>query len=657
MATSVSSPQEPPVPDEAEPDHQDDLGASDSHQTLHDDDDANMDEENAGQDENDQQDEAGEEDLEDEDDEEEEEDLSSSAPPTRVKDHRSRKRRRRDKMFQDCVSIQIPLDVTADLGIAIRRTRRKRIEALTRSFPELIENKNETTEADTKENPMESSVKGETTIDGEDDDDDADRRNSSPKTDFNSPPRESLSHVPRREDYANVVDYLEAKYAQGVMINDDDDDAENGETGGKADADDDEGQGSVYSQSSFLDDRDLQRDVAEQVLAQSTTTKLELESNNDDAFFVNVGNLEVEESDLTKDGYDPVNDVENVKKPKKKRKPTEPKEKKDTKSAASSEKTKEKKKSTAKAAITKEKETKATSSAKKKAEGSEPSKKKAKTTSKSAASKKKEKKPPSEAEKAAAAKRKEVDKAYKEVVRMIKAMAQEDLPRRKTMEKVAITCPPDKKPGDSVLFANPHVPGQRLKVKIPKKTMPGGTFKVSVPVASNADEDENDNTDHNKWSREFYDCFGEYCNLYDEWVELVAIVKQEQEITDYVVYFEKRNKFDELIKDVPQDLKTPLDKSYFQKLLRRSRQNRHKRERTLKRQEEKAKELLHDQSDGDQEDQGDSKPATASSESPEKKAVEDDDAEHNEDPPSRTVSVPHLSTAFPTIKFNPADWS
>ena len=234
---------------------------------------------------------------------------------------------------------------------------------------------------------------------------------------------------------------------------------------------------------------------------------------------------------------------------------------------------------------------------------------------------------------------------------MVKAMAQDDLPRRKTMEKVAITCPPDKKPGDSVLFANPHVPGQRLKVKIPKKTVPGGTFKVSVPIAPNAEEDENDNTDHNRWSREFYDCFGEYCNLYDEWVELVAIVKQEQDVTDYVVYFEKRNKFDELIKDVPQDLKTPLDKSYFQKLLRRSRQNRHKRERTLKRQEEKAKELLNDQSDGDQEDKVESKPA--SSETPEKKQGDDEEADQSDEPPSRKVTVPHLSTVFPIVKFNP----
>ena len=239
---------------------------------------------------------------------------------------------------------------------------------------------------------------------------------------------------------------------------------------------------------------------------------------------------------------------------------------------------------------------------------------------------------------------------------MIKAMAQDDLPRRKTMEKVAITCPPDKKPGDSVLFANPHVPGQRLKVKIPKKTVPGGTFKVSVPIAPNPDEDEDDNTDHNKWSREFYDCFGEYCNLYDEWVELIAVVKQEQDITDYVVYFEKRNKFDQLIKDVPQDLKTPIDKSYFQKLLRRSRQNRHKRERTLKRQEEKAKELQAEQSDGDHEDNEGDKPE-ASGDSPEKEAAEEDEADHGEDTASRSVLVPHLSAEFPTIKFNLDDWS
>ena len=636
------------------PDQNDDNEEVSSHEPLHqdtntkEDGDDDDDGRSAGTGEENEEEEESLNDQGDEEDEEEEEDLSSTAPPKKPKDPRSRKRRRRDRMFQDCVSIQIPLDITADLGVAIRRTRRKRIEALTKSFPELVaEKKTDTAEANVKENPIDS-IKGDTTMDV---DEDEEGKN---KTELNSPPRKNLSHVPRREDYANVVDYLEAKYVQGVMLNDDEE-GEPGENGEKDD--EDEGQGSVYSQSSFLDDQDLQRGVAEQVLAQSTTTKLELESNIDDAFFVNVGTLEVEESFMTEEGYDPLQYVETAKKPqKKKRKPADPKDKKETKSTATAEKDKEKKKPASKTPASKEKkDNKASAASKKKAGAAESPKKKSKAAAKGAAAKKKEKAPATAAEKAAAAKKKEVDVAYKNVVNLIKAMSPEDLPRRKTKEKVAITCPADKKPGDSILFANPHVPGQRLKVKIPKKTAPGGTFRVSVPVAPNP-EDEDDNVDHNKWSRDFYDCFGDYCTLYDDWIDLVAVVKEEAGVQNFLTYFEKRNRFDQMVQDknVPQDLKTPLDKAYMQKLLRRARQNRHKRERTLKRQEERAKELRAENSD-DPDDQDGSKSA-APGDQQEKKVTEEgkEEADHTENASTRTVFVPQLATEFPPLKFNPS---
>eukprot|EP00977_Amphora_coffeiformis_P002347 scaffold437_cov159-Amphora_coffeaeformis.AAC.26 len=594
------------------------------------------------------------------DDDDEEEDLSEAPPPpTRRRppphDKRSRKRRRRDRIFQDCLSVHIPLDLTADLGVAMRRTRRKRIEALTKAYPELIPETKSTEEQPNASTAVDSNIKGDTTMDAEEEEE------AGRKAKKTVAPRRVLPHVPRREDYANVVDYLEAKYVAGVMLDDEEDEDEPPEgegASGRKDDDDDEGQGSVYSQSSFLDDRDLQRDVAEQVLAQSTTTKLELEGFDDNAFFVNVGNLEVEETFATKEGYDPVDDVDDVKKTKKKRKPAEPKEKKDTKSVATTETEKTTKKTIAKTAAAKDKGKETKLPTKKKAadktESAESPKKKAKPGPKTPPKKKAGNTP---AEKAVAAKKKLLDGAYKTVIQMVKDMSPEDLPRRKTKERVAITCPMDKKPGDSILFANPHVPGQRLKVKIPKKTAPGAVFKVSVPVAPNP-EDEDDNTDHNKWSRDFYDAFGDFCYLYDEWVDLVAVVKKEAGEKDFVVYFEKRKKFDDLINEVPQDLKTPLDKTYMQKLLRRARQNRHKRERTLKRQEERAKELRTDGSEDDNDEQDDSKSLTAAGDSDKKPAAKDelkDQAEDKEDL-TRTVLTPELSTEFMTIKFDPTQF-
>ena len=44
-------------------------------------------------------------------------------------------------------------------------------------------------------------------------------------------------------------------------------------------------------------------------MGQTTTTKLELMQDHDDDFFVNVGNFEVEETELTHSNYDPLQDA------------------------------------------------------------------------------------------------------------------------------------------------------------------------------------------------------------------------------------------------------------------------------------------------------------------------------------------------------------
>jgi len=133
--------------------------------------------------------------------------------------------------------------------------------------------------------------------------DDDEEENAREKNDKQQPSnkRKKLENVPQPDQFGSVLDYLEAKYVKGVMLEEED----------NAPILDDksEGQGSVYSKDSFLDDTDLQRDVAEQVMASTTLTKLELEHEDGD-FFVNVGNLEVENDDYG-ENYDPLQDKEN----------------------------------------------------------------------------------------------------------------------------------------------------------------------------------------------------------------------------------------------------------------------------------------------------------------------------------------------------------
>jgi hypothetical protein len=67
-----------------------------------------------------------------------------------------------------------------------------------------------------------------------------------------------------------------------------------------------------------LDDTQLKSELAEQVLSQKTQAKVGVETDDDDEFFVNVGNLEVEEHDLM--DYDPLEEEKVEKKEAKKRK-------------------------------------------------------------------------------------------------------------------------------------------------------------------------------------------------------------------------------------------------------------------------------------------------------------------------------------------------
>jgi hypothetical protein len=312
------------------------------------------------------------------------------------------------KIFQDSVSVFIPIDVRVDLKIAIEKTRQKRIKSIHKRFPSLKK------EAKKAENRKEDSILAE-------DEEDEANQNSEKKdsSDQQQKNRNNLTHVPQREQYGSVVDYLEAKYVRGVQLGDEDEEEIMDDVS--------EGQGSVYSKGSFLDDTDLQRDVAEQVMANTTMTKLELEENDAD-FFVNVGNLEVEDNEYG-DQYDPLQDKDSSQSNIKKRK----------KSASQSAPAKKPKKS---------KTTGPNSAKSQKSTASSASM----NTNKKATSNKTKFEDTDDTAVIAEKLKTTTEKIFKTLVAMIKRMTSAQVPRRKTKLKVALTCPQNKKAGDPITF-------------------------------------------------------------------------------------------------------------------------------------------------------------------------------------------------------------
>ena len=330
------------------------------------------------------------------------------------------------KIFQDAITVVIPLDVTADLKIAIKKTRAKRILSIYKKFPSL-QKKTKKTEDKTNLNDDDEPML-----------DEEDEENAKEKDMKRQPDKKKkMEHVPQPEQFGSVLDYLEAKYVKGVMLEEDD------EGGGPELDEKSEGQGSVYSRDSFLDDTDLQRDVAEQVMASTTLTKLELEHEDGGDFFVNVGTLEVENDDYG-DNYDPLLDKENKTKTTKKRKKSA--------SAASAA-------ATSTTPASKNKKSKTEQQPQKKHPSSAKStKSKKSTTSMSPTSPIKskpsdDKKTGDKAAKLAAKKIKaHSDALFKKAIGMIKKLTSEELPRRTTKRKVALKCPKNKKPGDDITF-------------------------------------------------------------------------------------------------------------------------------------------------------------------------------------------------------------
>jgi len=305
--------------------------------------------------------------------------------------------------------VEIPLnDKTADLGVAMKRVRTKRIHALYEHFPSLKKEAPKPKPSDDKEaqdvDDATSTAKGE-----------------------EEPVRKKLKVVdetlPQREQYGSVVDYLEAKYVRGVMLGDEIDEDE---------ASDKE---SVYSEDSWLDDSLLKRDVAEQVLSHSTQTKVGVENDDDDDFFVNVGNLEVEDNELM--DYDPAEEEKAAKKVKKRKRSSDGgTAKSDGKSGKISAKPILKKNNDSKSVTSKNKDTPSkTSDGDKKVVSEDVAVLKQKATDLEAT----------------------VKELFDRLVTDVKAMSKEDLPQKNKNVQVTLTVLEGKAPGDTITFAYVHV--------------------------------------------------------------------------------------------------------------------------------------------------------------------------------------------------------
>ena len=611
-----------------------------------------------------------------------------------------RKERRCKYLCSGSIFVNVPMTVTADLGVALRRGREHRIQALYRHFPQL---------------------QTKTTANGVDGNDQVDHENG-PKRD-KAAPKKILRHVPQPHEYANVIDYLEAKYVQGVVISDDLDEYDD-KSGGNMEEDDEEGQGSVYSETSFLDDTGLQRTVAEQVLGHTTTTKLELMNHEDGGFFVNVGDLEVEETDLTQEMYDPIHDTskESLKKKKSRKRKTSSNENenrhadnigKPTGSAISSKNNKVTKLAAKPGPVATNstdvvpKDTKSPIPAKNKKMKIEERKPDLDVTISPKVKKESVIKTESKIhqnpvtmklQKIASRKKSEITEHLSKLTAIIENLTDEELPRKAKPKRtrLVVQVPVGKQPGDTITCANPYVPGQKFKVKVPANVKAGEKFKVNVSKPAEDNDDDNLGEDglvrdHNKFNRDFYDVLDDYAKAFDEWCDAEGAYRRAIDDKTFTSHYMKRSKCDDLVSLFPNDTKTEISVEYLKKVIRRARQNKHKRELTLAKQQmsfiEEHQDLIAQNSDGDNNDSADEDDDEDDNDednvdddnNPNKKPNSFDEEDNNEIEarykslkanssakgpvtkrgmkPLRTAILPEFSSAFPSIPFRIKDFA
>lgn len=231
------------------------------------------------------------------------------------------KKRKKTKLPRDSIIVYIPLNVTADLGVAMKRSRAKNIAKYKQLQPHLFEKKDGNEDKDKSLTVVDDGSNAGSMNTSEEDGDSQMQETEKKMMDM-----DKIGSEVCREQFSSIVDYLEAKYARGVMIHDLDErirekKKKKKNTDGKAGEGDDlsvlsdSEAGSCYSEESgvFIDDSDLRTDVAHQIFASSAfgTTKIEADAvkarargdggdddslgADDHAFFVNIGDLEMED--------------------------------------------------------------------------------------------------------------------------------------------------------------------------------------------------------------------------------------------------------------------------------------------------------------------------------------------------------------------------
>eukprot|EP00555_Chaetoceros_dichaeta_P004721 CAMPEP_0198254164 /NCGR_PEP_ID=MMETSP1447-20131203/4529_1 /TAXON_ID=420782 /ORGANISM="Chaetoceros dichaeta, Strain CCMP1751" /LENGTH=624 /DNA_ID=CAMNT_0043940127 /DNA_START=25 /DNA_END=1899 /DNA_ORIENTATION=+ len=615
------------------------------------------------------------------------------------------------KLPRDSVLAYIPLTVTADLGVAMRRVRPKRIARLKSLYPSLFEKKNELIGASGTTAAAEDSGAEVSRSDGDESDNE---KSSHQKRKKEETEPLDISRVPQRDQFGSVLDYLEAKYVKGVMIEDLDERIRQkkkqrkkqvAQAGDRTSMDkngsdvennmsvlSDSAAGSCYSDDSggFINDSELQSEVAQQVRASSAygTTKIEAEaaanrkektgdandddggSDDDHAFFVNVGDLEMEDGYVDNDFDEVEGWMDTAVKEKGKKRKRAPKDnlsplKETLKSKPSVKKSKKEinekpKKLKSKSNSKKTQASKNTENTNQTVKSEKPKKKKKmekdiesnesdteplsdvvqgkKADAKEKEPKKadaKEKEPKKTlkmtlidvAKKEATELKKKSNKLYKKCVVQIKKMKEEHLPRKPKSGgkvKVSITVPANKKGGDSITFSNPHFPSQKLKVKIPENSKPGKSFKVSVPMPKVSKSPSNS---QNKFTKSVTNALDEYSKAYDDWCQAEAKHRTLQpkrrggKIEQFKAGVERLKKYDEMLEEFPNNLVNPIDAIFIRKLVRRTRQNEKKRMKAIA-------------STGDV------------SESPKKNKVNK----------VITLAVPGKGVTFPSVPFNDIDF-
>jgi len=570
------------------------------------------------------------------------------------------------KLPRDSVLAFIPLTVTADLGVAMRRVRPKRIARLKSLYPSLFEKKNGAIIGGGNTAAAEDSGAEVSRSDGDESDNEESSQQKRKKEETESM---DISRVPQRDQFGSVLDYLEAKYVKGVMIEDLDErirqkkkqkkkqEAQAGDrTTMERNGSDiennmsvlsDSAAGSCYSDDSggFINDSELQSEVAQQVRASSAygTTKIEAEaaanrkektrdandggSDDDHAFFVNVGDLEMEDGYVDNDFDESEGWMDAAVKEKRKKRKRAPKD--NSSSLKESSKSKPSAKKSKKDINEKPKKHKSKSNSKKIQSSKnventsqtvkfEKAKKKKKVEEEKdiesnesdiehlsdvvqvkkaeKAEKADREKDPKKtlkmtlidvARKEAAELKKKSNKLYKKCVVQIKKMKEEHLPRKPKSGgkvKVSITVPANKKGGDTITFSNPHFPSQKLKVQIPENSKPGKSFKVSVPMPKVSKSSSNS---QNKFTKSVTNALDEYSKAYDDWCQAEAKHRTLQpkrkggKIEQFKAGVERLKKYDEMLEEFPKNLLNPIDAIFIRKVVRRTRQNANKRMKAI----------------------------------------------------------------------------